>query len=721
MLFVLSAVAAQTTTVELYRGAPLADPGYWAVEDAYLDKAEPNEDHGGGYTLLGGDGRTVLIRFGDLARAVGPNRRIVSAALVLTPSGGEVPRLKGVTAVDSPWGEGPAATITRILTNLEATPEKRPKKTAARGAATWNDRRAGLAPWQTPGTPHGTSVEATGSPKERTFEIGGLGPTVQGWLNRPWTDHGLALSFAGDVEFFSSQSPSGRPRLVLVTEPVPIIDVARPDVAVVAIVQDGGKWVARLRNLGAAPAPAARVTWWTDGKPGPEVALEKGLAANEETTVPYAGPEPARDPQVPTLALSIAVAGDAVPANDRLDVFAGAKPVTLRLRPGLDPQAVIGLWNETVAPQSRFSFAPEGAKVRVRLEKAEPAEDGAATMADALRQIGTQLGLPRPGGGESDLFPGLMGYGDTRFEGSIPGKLPLAYEPYVDQATETALLEPTGLLAATDVGRLNDAGAALPMPKVVLLRILDLVGRPLPGLELTIEQPGGTTVKATTGPGGSVSLPSRGPDGPFGTLKPDLSNGVLTVRATQHGIAQRAVVKAWRVSDAFRRSALPVIVVDVRMDLPALPLESETDLARDRIVTDSLGSDPAKLLPMVDGDDATAVALPDKPGAWVEIDLGRDRTLGEIALRPGDAGLWKRYEIRVYATGQRPEDALIWAAELDSDWTRRNRAEGGWLTYRAPVQRIRFIRVISRSGGKGSLAGVRAVPIKLQPNPSGGA
>jgi hypothetical protein len=308
-----------------------------------------------------------------------------------------------------------------------------------------------------------------------------------------------------------------------------------------------------------------------------------------------------------------------------------------------------------------------------------------------------------------------MGYGDTRFEGTIPGKLALPYEPYPDPPTETALLEPTDLLSASDVGRLNSPSDPFPMPRATLIRLTDLVGRSLAGLEVTLEQPGVPAVKMTTSSGGTLILPSRGPDGPFGGLKPDLSNGVITLRATQHGITETAFVKAWRLSDAFRRSGSPAVLMDVRMNLPMLPLESETDLAKDKIVTDSLGSEPAKLAAITDGDDATAATLPEKPGSWVEIDLGRDRTLGEIALRPVDGPFWDRFDIQVYSTGQRPEDALAWASEPSSGWARRNRSEGGWISYRSPVQRIRFVRIVNRSGGPGSLAGFRVVPIKLQP------
>lgn len=723
MLLVLPTIALQSAAVELYRGAPLATPGYWAVEDAYLDRTEANEDHGGGLTLLGGDGRTILIRFGDLRRIVGPSRRIKSASLVLSPAGGDVPKLKGVTAVDLPWGEGPVSSLTRIINNLETrATDIKPKTGPSRGAATWGERRAGIAGWATPGTPGGKAVEgAAGVASERSFEITGLGPMVQGWLDRPWSNHGMALAFTGNVEFFSSQSPSGRPKLVLTTEAVAQIDVVRPDLAVTSIVKTDGKWVAHIRNVGSDAAPAAHATWWADGKPLPDITLDK-LASNAETTLTFPASEPSADPQVPTIGLALSpAAGDASTANDRLDVFVGGKPVTLRLTGQLDPQDVVQFWNETAAPQSRFSFAPEGAKTRVRLASAVSAEDGASNMTDAIRQIGQQLGLPLvaptpPVGRRSseDLFPGLMGYGDTRFEGTVPGKLSLPYEPYPDPATDTALLEPTGLLAASDVGRLNDPNAPFPMPRATLLRVVDFVGRSLAGLEVTVEQPGAPAVKMTTSPNGTLVLPSRGPDGPFGALAPNLTNGQITLRATQHGVTETGFVKAWRLSDAFRRSGSPAVLMDVHLNLPMLALEDGSDLAKDRIVTDSAGTEAAKLAAVTDGDDATAATLPEKAGGWVEIDLGRDRTLGEISLKPGDGPFWNRYDILVYATGQRPEDALPWASESNSGWACRNRSDAGWIPYRAPVQRIRYVRIVSKSGGPASLAGFRVVPVKIQ-------
>ena len=686
-------VALQSATLDLYRGASIGTPGYWAVEDTYLDKAEAGQDHGGVYTLLGGDGRTVLLRFGDLPRAIGHGMRVVSASLLLTPSGGDVPKLESVTAIDAPWGEGPMTTLSRILANVEAGPGKA-KTGVAKGAATWNERRAEIATWPTPGKPGGTTVATTSTPQGREFRIDGLGSTVQGWLDRPWTNDGLALAFDGDVEFFSSQSPSGRPRLLLKLEPTVTTLETKPDLAVVRIAKEGGKWTATVRNVGSAPSLATKGAWSAEGKAAPPVAVP-ALTPGAEAKLAYEGGEPKEDLQVPNLAFAVDhVAKDPATANDRLDVFTTSKPVRLKLIQGVEPQAVIGYWNETVARQSRLSFAPSGVKARIRLESSEEAADGATNLSEGLRQIGLQLGLPTPSDG-GDLYPGLMGYGDTRFEGSIPGRLTLPYEPYPDPATDNALLEPTGLLSATDVGRLNDESDRLPLPKVVFLNAVDLAGRPLPGLELTIEGGGLGKQKLTTGANGSVLLPTP-------SFKNDLSNGTITVRAGRFGVAAKDEVKAWRLSDAVRRGNA-VVIAEVRLNLPTGPLERETDLAAGKPLVDSAGKPYAYGSP-----------LPTKAGEWVEIDLGRDRTIGEIALKPGST-FPERVEIRVYGTGGKPEEATLWAKDLSTSWNLRNRGEDGLLSYRAPAQRIRYIRILSDSGGAGSLAGVKVIPVAIAP------
>ena len=116
------------------------------------------------------------------------------------------------------------------------------------------------------------------------------------------------------------------------------------------------------------------------------------------------------------------------------------------------------------------------------------------------------------------------------------------------------------------------------------------------------------------------------------------------------------------------------------------------------------------------------VTLGGKAGDWVEIDLGRDRTIGEITLLGDPSDFWPQFDIMVYATGQKPAEASPWASELNWNWTASNRRDligtdpnTVSVAYRSPEIRIRFIRIVNRSSAIGKLKAIRVVPIKISP------
>jgi hypothetical protein len=120
---------------------------------------------------------------------------------------------------------------------------------------------------------------------------------------------------------------------------------------------------------------------------------------------------------------------------------------------------------------------------------------------------------------------------------------------------------------------------------------------------------------------------------------------------------------------------------------------------------------------LVDGLIDTPVSLDFKEDDWVEIDLGRDRSIGEVVLF-GKGDFWKRFDIMVYATGQKADEARMWCSEADWKWTSANRrdpAEGGFsVSYRSQSQRVRFIRLICRKATAHSeLTEIRVTPIQV--------
>jgi hypothetical protein len=363
-----------------------------------------------------------------------------------------------------------------------------------------------------------------------------------------------------------------------------------------------------------------------------------------------------------------------------------------------------------------------------------------------MKSLGAAVGLfdrsaanPTPdkneldGRGGLDRFPGVMGYGDTRFDGYAPGEIELPYEPFFSPIFEGTQLEPTDLLAATDVATLNAALGDTPvtLPHAVLLRAFYQSNLPIPNAKLDFFQARqGRIAKdampdfsVTADAKGTVILPDR-PGGLFGTLEPGYGNGMFLVRATVNGASDSTWLKAWQAIDSVsrgNRAARSVAVMDLHFVLPSDLLETETNLVADRIITDSTGALPAKLGALIDGSNDTQADLGVKKDDWVEIDLGRDRTVGEVDLIVDPAGpFWQKFEMMSYITGQKADEAVPWVREIDWGWTTRNRSEKFapnriMVRYRGNALRFRYLRIVNRSGGEGRLAEIRVIPAKVAP------
>lgn len=784
----LLALQPQPATVDLYRGAGLAAPRYWDVEDTYIDASDPDTVFGGSYTLLGGKGKAILIRFGDLNRVVGPNRHVTRAVLYLTPSGGDVPVLHGVSRVLVPWGEGPRTVITRLFAPPPTT-GKAAKVEGPRWAANYRQRRTGYASWQAPGADGaedavpipGTSLDH----EAKEFAIHGLEGAVQQMLDDPSRNFGFRLAFDSESEFWSCKSPVGRPRLEIqtVAGPAP----TGPDLSVVRIertpadAREGQDvtYTAHIRNVGDAPSKPFSATWMVGERPDKPVDVSTALEPGAETTVTLQRKLDiaTADHRIHPLGVRIVPIGpDSGHADKELTIDEDAIPIDVVVRPeaartlsGLNylgthsledwVQAQVRLWNDTYASESRFSFAPEGALERIRVNSitidanaAGPVveADASPLAADApfLRRLGLAAGLfdgkvmeidsskvQIPGSttrSSYDLYPGLMGYGDTRFDGQIAAGLGLCYQPVVSSILDEAFLEPTDLLSATDVCALNEhtsqkpvkpSDDLLPIKKTVLIRAKDLTGRVLQNVDLDFFQstngafPSGDPVfAAKTNEEGVAILNGRGTAGPFGDLAPDGGNGVFLIQAKANGVLETGWLKAWELNEDAQRG---VIMTDLYLNLPELPVDRTTNLVNDKIITDSANDLPAKLAPLIDDTIDTTTVLPDAKDSWVEIDLGRDRTISEVDLVTKGDPFWQQFDIQVYGTGQKPGDAVSWNEERNWKWTVSNRSDkpdsgtGTQVAYRGSSLRVRYLRFINRSGGPGTLAKIRVYAARL--------
>ncbi|MCX7799091.1 MAG: hypothetical protein N2109_01975 [Fimbriimonadales bacterium] len=875
----LTAVTRQAPDLALYRGAPLpARPTpqarYWDVADTTLDARLPESNFGGSTVLRGGPGRSILLRFGDLARAIGPGKRVVDARLRLTLFDGKAAAPRSVASLQAPWGEGPVRTI--------ETPEPAIGKEtpAPRWSSTWRFRRAGEQPipWRGAGAAAAGDAKALEGWKAQTTEteliVEGLAQEVQRQYRRWYDNHGIVLTFDEPVQFFSSEAARGRPVLELRLAEEP--PKTGPDLSVTYIerlpeyerydnrgaytykeqnghtagvmdkpgLADSKKWpadgetvayVAHVKNVGDAPAQGFLFRWIVREVPGAASEASMTLLPGQEAT--FKLEKPFRnfhaDHRTQPIAFRIEPTGpDANPYNDCVEIQENALAIGIWVeqafyeRFGQETnhagsrafedwiQEQFRLWNGTFFPYSRFSFAPDGILERTRVARITIVPNGtlkggahlpndAPTLiydgewgfegsmaADGyiasvrrqadlalLHELSHQIGLmdlytmnvdpSRPDGtggkvrlkeggstptrGFYDRFGGLMGGGDTRNEAMVPRAYPIPYEPWPDAFLDSMSLEATDLYSATDAFALNSLlgfrrgfyGEFLyALPNVSVVRAVDLSGQPLRNVELAFFQMSQGAIPdappvftVTTDANGTARLPARDTlepapfttktgftlrPNPFGRIDVVGSNGVFLVRARAHGATEWAFLKLWHLVDGYARGQRAAQIRELRFNLPGMPLDEAANAAKDRFVLDSAGTPPAELSRIVDGDRRRTVQLPGKAGDWIEIDLGRDRPIGDVRLWSDTTDFWRRFDVLVYSTGQTAADARPFAREGDWRWTATNRKDADpgdarWfqVSYRGNPVRVRFVRLVCREDTPfARLSEIEVVPVR---------
>lgn len=762
VLIVACALAIQSgTQLVLARGCPLPDgTQYWGVEDTTLDSLAPDENTGTSFSLLGGPGKTILIRFGDLDSVIGPNKRIIDAKLRFSSSGDQ-PHLTSISAVKQPWSEGPAKPIASLEVLAAPPTTKTPTvaPTLPKWLTTYKARRTPSLQWQEPGAngnDDGTPIQnARSSGKDSEFEVDGLGPGTEQMRQRWYENWGYALKFSSPTEFDSSDSPVGKPQLILTLEDAPAKE--GPDLAVTSITRatsgDTRTFVAHIKNVGTAPAKPFSAAWITGEKVGATIDVQQELKPGEETTLTNrrSGKLDDTDHRVQPLALKLNPGQqDVDPSNDMLevqeagfslDVVVPQSFVVKHPNPELWVQTALRHFNTTYAPHSRFSFAPDGCLERIQLERltvgAPPSQavgdaqlvlsEGDTSEASFLKAVGRSLGLEdlstsqvSSGAteGTQDRFPGLMGGGDTRYEGAVPGSIWLPYEPRASEIFDPLPTSAPGLLSATDVYLLNqnqgkrgsERTQTWPEPNVVMIKITDESGEPLANQVVSAYAVKGGSVTSdkplftvTANASGVAVLPKEGKAVMRGS-------DALMLVAESYGTKGVCWLKRWQLSDAVARGNRTLLMVEMPFNVSTTPLDLSNNLAVNKFITSSTGAGPADLAQAIDGKDDTEIALPDAKDSWVEIDLGRDRTIGEIEIKAKGGDFWKRFDLIAYPTGTPASQAPKWAQEVDWDYAAKNRMTPAGVLYRNASKTIRFIRLVNVSGTPGShLAEIRVI------------
>jgi hypothetical protein len=768
----------------------------WDYENTTLDANAPSTNFGGDTVLTGGPHKTILLRFGDLSRLVPPTQRVKKARLVLTAFDAMGTSLSSAGRVLVPWSEGPYPTLNALLTPHPITLPGQAKEESFSppGASSWRFRRGGSnpTPWQRPGA-IGASQEIEGIPtaklveKDSEKQIEGIEGAVQAMIDHPDQNFGFALAFDKPCSFNSGRSDVDRPRLDLELEDIPL--PKGPDLSVTRIERQGSvsesgpvTYTAHLRNVGDKVADGFSYAWVVNNREGSHVASPKSVAPGEEVTVSYQVSERANktDHRFGTVGFRVqSESTDVNPRNNALKYFSEGQSIDVILsKRAMDSlqssdntrgsrsaedwiQSQFEFFNDVYLAQSRFSFAPDGVRERVNVrsitlndhppssalgtlvwdERIDPSRPSLGFQREIAKAIGladrSRTNIARgqdekTGRGGEDRFAGLMGYGDTRFEGAVPGDIPLRYEPSPSPIFDQLYLESNHLLSATDVAELNSRlGDDQPaVPRTILLRAMGPVGEPLSGTKLEFYQAKEGKVAKDAAPAFEVTTDSRGtailpnrPEGLFGNLSTSMDNGLFLVIASSHGVRDSAWLKAWQLEDSFIRrpkASRAICLVDMQFQVSGVALDSSVNLALDRIISDSNDSLPAKLAAVNDGSVETESELPGKVRSWFEIDLGRDRTIGEVDVIAGPNSMWSKFELVAYATGQKPEEAIPWASETDWKWTASNRGEEiakdrALVRYRGLPMRFRFLRILSRTAPEGKIAELRVVPVHIGP------
>src|SRR5687768_4698922 len=211
LVALVSFAVVQANTSLLYRGAdiPGSDTKYWSAEDTQIDRADPNRSSGQGLVLFLGKDKRALLRFGDLRRALGPNKRIVSARLLLTPAYLSSEGTLTLKRFGASWHEGPGTGGVQPEPRLWST--------------SWDHRHFGFHRWRDGGREFisNTATASLSVPASaESVVLDGLGSDVQAFYDRWYENNGWAMEFSGEGAFNSAEAREAGPRLEIVTEDV---------------------------------------------------------------------------------------------------------------------------------------------------------------------------------------------------------------------------------------------------------------------------------------------------------------------------------------------------------------------------------------------------------------------------------------------------------------------------------------------------------------------
>lgn len=710
------------------------------VADTFLDRSMADRNFGREAVLAAGEGRAILLKFPRLALSAGPGMRVARARLVLTVQTGAPSDAVTLSRLRRPWAEGesrisgPRPDPAAPRPSFEATWRQ---AISGRGGLNWAEPGAGAALDGSRIAEAKVTVEQVEGRRQLVIE--GLESAVQALVDDPAGDFGFRLETPTEVLFHSGEHPVLRPRLDVVWSRAEA--VSGPDLVVGPVVRRGSRYVAHVLNAGDQPAPPSRLQWSQDGVDSGELPVP-GMApgAKAEIELP-GGLRPEADPREKPVRLRALAAGDQNPGNGSVTVYLGGLPVRIQGAGATNAaelaQAAAEM-NEWVIPFSRQGALPAGPRERIRWTTEEEAEAVVATIEEAAdkpadqRRLDVLRSLSRaltpldltwaaPPGRPELAERGQLGWlPDTRDETFRVRSLPLpplGWDPLEQQ--QVAFL-PTGLLGRAEAALLHNLVGkrgperAVPLatlPASALIEVYDSTGAILnrSDAELRAVNAQGQVAetpfwRGTTGREGQFSLRFAGSPLALGEAK------WAELRVTARQTSASTWISVLDLWDWIGRQAGATALLESRVMLPGGPINSATNLAVGRLLRDAADRTPAELERIIDGQLGTGLQIP--PGAWVEVDLGRDRAIGEVQLAVAGVPP-SQVSLDVYKTGSRPSDAVAWFTSPDAAWLwALEPAQNGvrTATVRGSLTQSRYLRVVNRSQSPMDLRELRIFP-----------
>ncbi len=729
------------------------------VLDTYIDPAAPNENYGREPSLVLGSNRAILIDFPELTWSRYSGRRVQSAKMIFTLSRGANNIPLTISLIKKRWMEGEG----RSLRFDRPDPANLPW-----GGASWNFAQQGKDgfKWASgggKGAGDTAPVEGlTAEVVDRELIISGLGPTIQNRLNNPWSNYGFRIETNADAAFFSGEWSNERPRLEIQWEDA---SPAGPDLALMTIAKsaESGQYRAIIKNIGSESIASATLEVSSKGSDSQPVTVAGPIepGATKSVTFSTAIREDLSDPRKVVIQAHLVATGDLNLGNNNLDFYPAGRTIafeatdeTLEALKAISPssdaimlyQTVLAKVNNFAMPFSRFLKSPEGIKMRFNLALDPATADYRVNLnnlkefnTDSLTRITIQSIVPLSEAWRnppSDAAPwpkalnlNLSWLPDTRDDGLRLSGLELPALGFENTSNPIPLWE-NGLVSRVEAAFLqSQVGKAKPTNEFlwslikpgVLIKIVGANGEDLKNTEVSLYRPGTNSPIATGNSSNGAIVFISGDQIQGGKLFPSPAtngaDGWLLAKATRSGASATSWLPAWQILDWSIRGNDSIPNVELRFNMPSQALDSSQNLAKERIVTDSAGRFPAQLATLVDEQVGTGLEL--LPKQWVEIDLGRDRMIGEIDLAL-TAKEYPNLEIFGYGTSQNANAAIRWVGLSNLAQLANIYGIEDGTTITIPIihtaMQMRYVRIINRGETAAQIGDIKVIPVKAQAN-----